>query len=111
CEICERSGNVEVHHIRKLADLDKSGQAGRPAWAAIMARRRRKSLVVCLDCHAGIHAGKLAAKIADQSLESRMPGKRASPVRGEAARKRPGFIQHERGASPGSPPHAVLPEP
>ena len=28
CEICERSGNVEVHHIRKLADLDKFGQAG-----------------------------------------------------------------------------------
>jgi hypothetical protein len=65
CEICERSGNVEVHHIRKLADLGKPGQAGRPAWVAIMARRRRKSLVVCLDCHAGIHAGKPAAKIAD----------------------------------------------
>ena len=51
CEICERTGNVEVHHIRKLADLGKFGQAGRPAWAAIMAKRRRKSLVVCLDCH------------------------------------------------------------
>src|SRR5712691_10985984 len=34
-----------------------------------------------------------------------MPGKRASPVRGEAARKRPGFIQHELGTSPGSPPY------
>ena len=63
CEICERSGNVEVHHIRKLADLGKFGQEGRPAWAAIMAKRRRKSLVVCLDCHAGIHTGKPAAKI------------------------------------------------
>jgi hypothetical protein len=57
CEICERSGNVEVHHIRKLADLGKFGQACRPAWAAIMAKRRRKSLVVCLDCHADIHSG------------------------------------------------------
>jgi group II intron reverse transcriptase/maturase len=65
CEICERSGNVEVHHIRKLADLGKFGQAGRPAWAAIMAKRRRKSLVVCLDCHADIHSGKPAAKITD----------------------------------------------
>jgi group II intron reverse transcriptase/maturase len=65
CEICERSGNVEVHHIRKLADLGKPGQAGKPAWAAIMARRRRKSLVVCLDCHADIHAGRAAAKITD----------------------------------------------
>ena len=100
CEICERSGNVEVHHIRKLADLGKFGQAGRPAWAAIMAKRRRKSLVVCLDCHADIHSGKPAAKITDQSLESRMPGKRASPVRGKAARKSP------YGNSPGSPSHA-----
>ena len=63
CEICERSGNVEVHHIRKLADLGKFGQAGRPAWAVIMAKRRRKSLVVCLECHADIHTGKPAAKI------------------------------------------------
>ena len=47
CEICERTGNVQVHHIRKLADLDKSGHADRPAWAAIMAKRRRKTLVVC----------------------------------------------------------------
>jgi hypothetical protein len=54
-----------VHHIRKLADLGKFGQAGRPAWAAIMAKRRRKSLVVCLDCHADIHSGKPAAKITD----------------------------------------------
>jgi hypothetical protein len=34
-----------------------------------------------------------------------MPGKRARPVRREAARKRPGFIQHEHGTSPGSPPY------
>ena len=61
CEMCERSGNVVVHHIRKLADLDKFGQEGRPAWAATMAKRRRKSLVVCLECHAAIHTGKPAA--------------------------------------------------
>jgi hypothetical protein len=39
-----------------------------------------------------------------------MLGKRASPVRGEAAWKRPGFIQHELGTSPGSPPYAGLHE-
>ena len=49
----------------EAADLGKFGQAGRPAWAAIMAKRRRKSLVVCLDCHADIHSGKPAAKITD----------------------------------------------
>ncbi len=37
-----------------------------------------------------------------------MPGKRASPVRGEAAWKRPAFIQHGLGTSPGSPPHTGL---
>ena len=34
-----------------------------------------------------------------------MPGKRARPVRREAARKRPGFIQDEHGTSLGSPPY------
>lgn len=57
CEICERSENVQVHHIRKLADLDKLGQPEKPAWAAIMAKRRRKTLVVCQNCHDNIHAG------------------------------------------------------
>jgi group II intron reverse transcriptase/maturase len=61
CEICERLGNVQVHHIRKLADLDKfldrSGPTDMPAWAAIMAKRRRKALVVCQYCHDNIHAG------------------------------------------------------
>jgi group II intron reverse transcriptase/maturase len=61
CEICERSGNVQVHHIRKLADLDKfldrSGPTDMPVWAAIMAKRRRKALVVCQYCHDNIHAG------------------------------------------------------
>jgi hypothetical protein len=33
-----------------------------PAWAAIMAKRRRKSLVVCLNCHAGIHTGKASGE-------------------------------------------------
>ena len=61
CEICERSGNVQVHHIRKLADLDKfldrSGPTDMPVWAAIMAKRRRKALIVCQYCHDNIHIG------------------------------------------------------
>ena len=35
-----------------------------------------------------------------------MPGKRARRVWREAARKRPGFIQHEHGTSPGGPPYS-----
>jgi group II intron reverse transcriptase/maturase len=65
CEICERSENVQVHHIRKLADLDKLGQPEKPAWAAIMAKRRRKTLVVCQRCHDNIHAGQHAAQLTE----------------------------------------------
>ena len=65
CEICERSENVQVHHIRKLADLDKLGQPEKPAWAAIMAKRRRKALVVCQHCHDNIHSGQQVAKLTE----------------------------------------------
>ena len=61
CDICgQQAESVEVHHIRKLADLDKGG-ASPPAWAELMARRRRKTLVVCLVRHGGIHVGQPAA--------------------------------------------------
>jgi hypothetical protein len=56
CEICKRADNIEVHHVRKLADLTNAG-APQPAWAQLMTRRRRKSLVVCGDCHEQIHDG------------------------------------------------------
>jgi hypothetical protein len=54
CEICERSDQVETHHVGKLSDLGKSGQS-QPEWARIMARKRRKSLIVCRPCHDRIH--------------------------------------------------------
>ena len=54
CEICGNAGQVDVHQVRKLADLGKPGQP-RPAWAELMARRRRKTLVVCPSCHHTIH--------------------------------------------------------
>ncbi|WP_338019553.1 HNH endonuclease [Saccharothrix deserti] len=63
--MCERTGKVQVHHIRKLADLDKLGQPDRPVWAVVMAKRRRKSLVVCQHCHDEIHAGRQAAKLTE----------------------------------------------
>ena len=55
CEICGHAGTVQVHQIRKLADLDRSGQPDQPEWMTIMAKRRRKTLVVCATCHADIH--------------------------------------------------------
>ena len=41
CEICEHTGNVVVHHVRKLTDLGQPGPS-QPAWAKLMAKRRRK---------------------------------------------------------------------
>lgn len=58
CELCGSTENVEVHHIRKLKDLEKFGQANKPEWAFQMSARRRKSLVVCQKCHNDIHYGR-----------------------------------------------------
>jgi hypothetical protein len=54
CELCGRAEKVQVHQIRKLADLGKPGQS-QPEWMQHMAKRRRKTLVVCDTCHASIH--------------------------------------------------------
>ena len=54
CEMCQHLGEVEVHHVGKLAYLTKPGQP-QPPWAQLMARKRRKTLVVCAACHDHIH--------------------------------------------------------
>jgi group II intron reverse transcriptase/maturase len=58
CELCGHADEVQVHQIRKLTDLDKPGQPDQPEWMQLMARRRRKTLVVCGTCHASIHPGR-----------------------------------------------------
>jgi hypothetical protein len=57
CEICQHNGEVQVHHVRKLADLAGPGPL-QPQWAKAMANRRRKTLVVCSSCHGHIHTGQ-----------------------------------------------------
>ncbi|MGH3940028.1 MAG: hypothetical protein ACRDTG_15630 [Pseudonocardiaceae bacterium] len=60
CEICgQASTAVEIHQVRKLADLATPGQP-QPAWTNLMAKMRRKTLVTCAVCHEIIHAGKPA---------------------------------------------------
>ena len=61
CELCEGSAGLQVHHIRKLADLNKPGRPQRPSWVHLMAMRKRKTLVVCETCHQDIHAGRATA--------------------------------------------------
>jgi hypothetical protein len=59
CELCEHGTTVTVHQVAALKQLGKSGP-GQPAWAALMARMRRKTLIVCASCHDWIHANPIA---------------------------------------------------
>jgi group II intron reverse transcriptase/maturase len=59
CELCDHGATVTVHHVAKLARLGKPGP-GQPAWAAVMAGKRRKTLIVCRPCHDYIHATPVA---------------------------------------------------
>jgi len=63
CELCHTGGEVQVHQIRKLASLGTPGP-GQPDWAALMTRKRRKTLVVCTPCHDAIHHGQPTANTA-----------------------------------------------
>jgi group II intron reverse transcriptase/maturase len=63
CELCQDKGKVLVHQVRTLASLGRPGTA-QPRWAAAMARKRRKTLVVCRPCHEAIHHGQPAATAA-----------------------------------------------
>jgi group II intron reverse transcriptase/maturase len=60
CEMCGSTANLEVHHIRRLADLGRPGRREKPAWIKLMARRKRKTLAVCRNCHTAIHAGRIS---------------------------------------------------
>ena len=55
CELCEHGTTVAAHQVARLADLGTTGP-GQPAWAALMAKMRRKTLIVCASCHDHIHA-------------------------------------------------------
>ncbi len=59
CELCDHGTTVAVHQVASLARLGRPGP-GQPAWAALMATMRRKTLIVCADCHEHIHATPVA---------------------------------------------------
>jgi group II intron reverse transcriptase/maturase len=60
CELCGQPGTVDVHQVRKLTDLQRPGHP-QPVWDQLMAKRRRKTLVVCATCHTAIHDGQPTA--------------------------------------------------
>ncbi|MEZ4732422.1 MAG: reverse transcriptase domain-containing protein [Caldilineaceae bacterium] len=56
CEWCgTRQGAFEVHHVRKLKNLE-----GKSIWERHMIARRRKTMVLCKQCHVDLHAGRLS---------------------------------------------------
>ena len=58
CEWCGiRGTQVEVHHVRKLGNLE-----GKTPWERQMIERRRKTMVLCVECHDELHAGTLSEK-------------------------------------------------
>jgi len=54
CELCGSTEKIEVHHVRKLADLNPATSD----WKRKMAARARKALVVCRRCHEAIQYGR-----------------------------------------------------
>ena len=59
CECCGSAGRVEVHHIRKLADI-KKGRSPKPKWTQEMIAHQRKTLIVCKKCHRAIHSDQIS---------------------------------------------------
>jgi hypothetical protein len=58
CEWCgTREGTIEVHHERKLGNLK-----GKTLWERQMIQRRRKTMVLCAQCHDDLHAGRLSER-------------------------------------------------
>jgi group II intron reverse transcriptase/maturase len=93
CEVCGQPDHVQVHQVRKLTDLDKLGQP-QPAWAALMAKRRRKTLVVCATCHGATHIGHPTATSTQQTTREPAAGKPARRVREGAIGKRASTKRH-----------------
>ncbi len=52
CELCgtTEAEHYEVHHVNKLKNLD-----GKRYWEKVMIAKRRKTLVLCRECHHKIH--------------------------------------------------------
>jgi hypothetical protein len=62
CELCESRGNIEMHHVKKLRDLENNGRKEKPEWMKRMIAMRRKTLAVCYECHTKIHSGNYNGK-------------------------------------------------
>ena len=55
CELCgtETAEQYEIHHVNKVKNLE-----GKKLWERVMIAKKRKTMVLCLDCHKKIHGAK-----------------------------------------------------
>lgn len=59
CEACgDAASPVEVHHVRKMADMGDV-----KLFVFLVAARTRKRMVLCRPCHAAHHSGTLKARL------------------------------------------------
>jgi hypothetical protein len=90
CEICEDTVNLEVHHVRKLADLSKPGRREKPAWMHLMAKRRAKDPSDLPSLPRGHPRWPGYPALPEMITGEQGAGKLASPVREETDGKGPG---------------------
>lgn len=52
CELCKDTfaNFYEIHHVNKVKNLK-----GKQLWEQTMIAKKRKTIVVCRDCHLKIH--------------------------------------------------------
>ena len=54
CELCGAKGHLEMHHVRKLKNLQN-----KEPWERHMIARKRKTIALCGTCHKKIHCGTI----------------------------------------------------
>lgn len=66
CEYCGRedSESYEIHHVHRLKDVK-----GKSMIEQVMIARRRKTIVLCAECHCALHNGRMSLCI---PMESRI---------------------------------------
>lgn len=92
CEWCgNEQGPFEVHHVRRLKDLH-----GKAVWEKEMIGRRRKTLVLCRQCHTDLHAGRLSNATKHQEGDWRAGCAERCPSGSVGSSVKPDAAMHSR---------------
>ena len=57
CELCGETNakHYETYHVHKVKDLK-----GKALWEQVMIAKRRKTMVLCRECHKKIHGKRVS---------------------------------------------------